>query len=103
MRYRRIKGYVRRARDNWWNGLDRAFHFSGGRPSPSTFQSPARVRDQTDKSSSDPRGNVRDGGPPSDGPPPPGKASGMGDSGAVDWELPWGVPDDGLTARTART
>ncbi len=56
---------------------------------------------QTDRSSTDPRGIVRDGVLPSDCPPLFGKASdGIADRGAEGWDEPWNVPTDGLIART---
>ena len=58
---------------------------------------------QTDRSSIDPRGSERDGGPPSLWPPPLGNISGMGESGADNCEVPWDVAWGGLTARTGRT
>jgi hypothetical protein len=54
----------------------------------------------TDRSSSDPRGNVRDGGPPSGGAPPACEVSGT--SGAADCERPCAVACVGFTSRTGR-
>jgi hypothetical protein len=63
--------------------------------------------DQTERSSIDPRGNVRDGGLPSVWPPPFGNISGVGDNGETDCDAPPDRPVDvawnGATARTGRT